>query len=275
MNADLHCHSNASDGLLRPAELAARAVNRSVHMLALTDHDDVSAVQETRAEMERMNIRFIPGVEISATWNGTGIHIVGLAIDPADVQLLEGLRGIRESRAGRARAIGDSLAEAGIEGAFEGALALAGNPNQLSRTHFARYLADQGHARDMKSVFHRFLVEGKPGYVPHQWASLDSAVGWIRASGGAAVLAHPGRYALDADQMRALLADFRDLGGAAIEVISPAHTPAQYREYAGLAREFGLSGSRGSDFHGPRESKADLGSLPPLPPDLQPVWDQW
>jgi predicted metal-dependent phosphoesterase TrpH len=275
VNIDLHSHSTASDGLLGPADLAARAFNRGVQMLALTDHDDVSALSEAKAEVEKFEICFVPGVEISSCWGGVGVHVLGLAIDPANPVLLQGLKAIRDSRATRALAMGESLAEAGIGGGFEGALAYTGNPSQLSRTHFARFLVGLGHARDVKSVFHRFLVEGKPGYVPHQWAKLADAVGWIRASGGFAVLAHPGRYRLNAEEMRELLAAFRDLGGDGIEVISAAHTPEQQRGYADLAREFGLSGSRGSDFHGPRESKVDLGALPLLPPDLKPVWSNW
>lgn len=275
MNVDLHCHSTASDGLLTPPELAERARNRGIDLLGLTDHDDVSALADMRSATEARGIRFVDGVEISSCWGAIGVHVLGLGIDPASPALVAGLQAIRASRAFRARAMSDSLADAGIAGCLEGALAYAGNPELVSRTHFARYLVEQGHARDVRSVFQRFLVEGKPGYVPHAWASLSDAVQWIRASGGQAVVAHPGRYGLTAGELRDFLATFQELGGTGIEILSGAQTPDQVGAFVALAREMGLSGSRGSDFHGPGESKVDLGALPPMPAGIQPVWNNW
>lgn len=275
MNADLHCHSTASDGLLKPDELAERARNRGIDLLALTDHDGVSALAAMREATESRGMRFVDGVEISACWGKTGIHVLGLGIDPRNAPLLAGLQGIRDSRAGRACAMGRSLADAGIDGALEGAMSYAGNPSLVSRTHFARFLVQAGHASDVKNVFQKYLVEGKPGYVEHEWASLEDAVNWIRASGGQAVVAHPGRYALSEAEMREFLGEFRDLGGAGIEVVSGAHTPDQNGDFAVWARQFGFRGSRGSDFHGPGESRVDLGKVMPLPADIDPVWDAW
>ena len=275
MNVDLHCHSTASDGLLKPAEVAARAAANGVDVLALTDHDDLSGLAEARAEAEARGVRFVEGVEVSVSWRGTTVHIVGLRIDPRSEVLRQGLEAIRHGRATRAQKIGESLDAAGVPGSLAGAKRHAENPELISRSHFARYLVEAGRAPDVKNVFQRFLVKDKPGYVVHEWAALADAVSWIRASGGIAVVAHPGRYKFSRPEMRELFAEFRDCGGAAIEVVTGSHAPEQYLEFARSAREFGFLASRGSDYHGKGESKADLGTLPPLPDDLKPVWHDW
>lgn len=275
MNIDLHCHSTASDGLLKPEELVARAAANGVEILALTDHDGVSGLAEARARAESEGVRFVDGVEISVTWEGTTVHIVGLQIDPQDPVLLSGLESIREGRATRAEKMGEALAAAGVPDSLAGAKTYAENPSLISRSHFARHLVKTGCAPDVKSVFQRYLVKGKPGFVPHQWASLGDAVSWIRASGGIAVVAHPGRYHFSKPELHAFLAEFRDSGGAGIEVVTGSHSPEQYFEFARIAREFGLTASRGSDYHGKGESRADLGALPRLPDDLKPVWHDW
>lgn len=272
---DLHCHSTHSDGLLPPAAVVARAAARGVHVLALTDHDEVSGMAEARVAAAEAGITMIAGTELSVTWESITIHVVGLGIDASDPALASGLRAIRTGRNLRARRIGDALAEAGIRGAYEGALKFVTSERLISRTHFARFLVDAGHAGEVKDVFNRFLVRGKPGYVAHAWATLRDAVGWIRGAGGQAVLAHPGRYKLGRSGMRRLLAEFSDVGGQAIEVLSPSHTPAQVVEFAGHARVFGLLASGGSDFHGPGESWMDLGGLPELPAGVVPVWNNW
>jgi len=275
LNIDLHCHSTASDGLLKPEELVARAAANGVEILALTDHDGVSGLAEARARAESEGVRFVDGVEISVTWEGTTVHIVGLQIDPQDPVLLSGLESIREGRATRAEKMGEALAAAGVPDSLAGAKTYAENPSLISRSHFARHLVKTGCAPDVKSVFQRYLVKGKPGFVPHQWASLGDAVSWIRASGGIAVVAHPGRYHFSKPELHAFLAEFRDSGGAGIEVVTGSHSPEQYFEFARIAREFGLTASRGSDYHGKGESRADLGALPRLPDDLKPVWHDW
>jgi len=275
LNVDLHCHSTASDGLLAPKDVVARAAANGVEILALTDHDDTSGLAEARSEAQSRGLRFVDGVEISVTWRGTTLHIVGLRIDPASTALRDGLQAIREGRATRAQRIADGLAAAGVRDSLAGARRFAENPELISRAHFARYLVEAGRAPDMKSVFQRYLVKDTPGHVSHQWAALGDAVAWIRESGGTAVVAHPGRYKLTKAEMRELLADFKEAGGAGIEVVTGSHTPDQYLEYARLAREFGFLASRGSDYHGKGESYADLGNLPPLPQDLKPVWSDW
>jgi len=272
---DLHSHSTASDGILAPAALVARALARGVDVLALTDHDDTAGLADARTAAAGTGLALVDGVEISVTWERHTVHVVGLHVDPRTPALADGLAAIRRGRDTRAHAIAQSLARAGIPGAYEGALAFVTSERLVSRTHFARFLVERGHVKDMKAAFKRFLVPGKPGYVPHAWAPLAEAVAWIHAAGGQAVLAHPGRYPLTATGMRRLLGDFRDAGGDAVEVLSASHSGAQATEYATYARVFGLLASCGSDFHAPDESWIDLGGLPPLPAGVTPVWAHW
>jgi len=274
MNVDLHCHSNVSDGALPPAEVARRAARAGVQVWALTDHDELGGLDEAREAAAAEGMQFVAGVEISVTWRGGTVHVVGLRIDASHPELLGGLEQVRGGRLARAHAIADELAKVGIEGALEGALAQTDNPSMVGRTHFARYLVERGHVRSTREVFRRYLVPGKPGYVPHRWAALADAVRWIRAAGGHAVLAHPGRYGYSAGALESLLNEFRDAGGEAIEVVTGSHSPEQTRQYAEIARQYDFAASRGSDFHGPDEG-AEFGTLPPLDPGLRPVWRHW
>lgn len=272
-NFDFHCHSTVSDGLLSPSELARRAAGNGVDLWALTDHDDLGGLAEASAVAEENGMRFVNGVEISIEWNGVPIHVVGLGFDAAHPVLVNGLNGLRQGRVERARRMGDALAAIGIPGVYEGALGYAGNPNLISRAHFARYMVSIGIARDVQGLFQLYLTPGKPGYVDHRWVSLSDALGWIAAAGGEAVVAHPGRYKLLSNgDMRRFLGDFKDLGGRGIEVVCGSHSPDHVLHYARLARHFAFHASRGSDFHGPQESYVDLGRLPQLPEDLKPVW---
>ena len=275
LNADLHCHSNVSDGVMAPAELAARAKANGVEYWALTDHDEVGGIAAARAAARDVGLPFMAGVEISITWAGKTVHIVGLGIDETNATLRAGLDSVRNGRLVRGREIAAQLAQAGIPGAFEGALKYADNPEMLGRTHFARFLVDAGVKPTVSAVFDNYLVEGKPGFVPHRWATLEESVSWIRAAGGRAVIAHPGRYPFTDLQLWALIDRFRELGGEGIEVVTGSHTPDQYQTFANVARRSGLLASRGSDFHGPGESRIDLGALPPLPASLTPVWHDW
>lgn len=273
LNADLHCHSTRSDGLLSPTGVVRRAHANGVELLALTDHDELSGLAEARAAAGECGLRFVDGVEISISWgNDQTVHVVGLGIDPENSALVAGLEQVRSGRDARALRMAAELDRVGIHGAYEGALRHVGNPALVSRSHFARYIVEQGHARDIKEVFDHWLAKGKPGYVEHAWATLAEAVGWIVGAGGTAVIAHPARYRLTPAERRELFAAFRDLGGEGIEVLSGTQNAAEVREYAGIAREFGFLASRGSDFHGPGESWVDLGRLPDLPEDLTPVW---
>jgi len=272
---DLHCHSTTSDGLLTPAELVNLAAAQGVRLLALTDHDDIDGLAEARAAANEAGIQFIDGVEISVSWNNRGIHIVGLHVDPTCPELVRGLESIRSGRSSRAQEIAASLEAVGITGSLEGAYRYAGNVRMIGRAHFARYLVEKGYAKNVKAVFKKYLVGGKPGYVPHQWAEMGDAISWIKASGGIAVLAHPGRYDIVTSNMQELISDCKAAGGSAIEVVSGSHTSEQHQEFANYAHQYDLLASAGSDYHGPGENYLDLGRLSILPPGCKPVWRDW
>jgi predicted metal-dependent phosphoesterase TrpH len=272
INADLHCHSTVSDGTLSPEGIAARAKANGVGLWALTDHDELGGQARAAAAARELGLPYLAGVEVSVSFAGQTVHIVGLGVDPDDAALRDGLRQTRGGRGLRAREMAEGLARVGIPGAYEGALQHVGNPELISRTHFARWLVDTGVCGDTSEVFRRFLIEGKPGYVPHRWAALGDAVHWITGARGIAVVAHPARYRFSATEEYALITEFKAHGGRGIEVTTGAHSAADIAKYADVAREFRLLASRGSDFHAPTESAADLGSLPELPTGLDPVW---
>ncbi len=273
LNADLHCHSVVSDGTLTPEELAARAHANGVELWALTDHDEIGGQQRALAAARSLGLPYLTGAEISITFAGHTVHIVGLGFDAEDPRMQQGLRQTRGGRGERALEMSASLAAVGIHGAYEGALKYAGNPELISRTHFARYLVEAGICRETNEVFRKYLTEGKPGFVPHRWATLRDAVTWIGDAGGMAVIAHPARYGFTPTEEYALFSEFKAHGGRAVEVVTGSHSAAEYVKYAEMAREFGLAASRGSDFHSPDESHTDLGALPFLPGQLTPVWE--
>lgn len=271
---DLHSHSTRSDGTVSPTEVVERAAANGVSVLALTDHDVIDGIAEARQAADRTGIVLIPGVEISATWEGRTIHIVGLNVDVDDTGLQDGLASLRAVRDERGREIAARLEQAGIERVYEGASAYA-TGTILSRTHFARFLVDDGRATDIGRAFKRWLQKGRPGYVPTEWTPMANAVAWIRGAGGRAVLAHPARYPFSGGQMRRLLAEFRDAGGEGVEVVTGSHGPGDTDRFARLAVEFGLLASAGSDFHGPEIAWRDLGRLAPMPQECTPVWHDW
>jgi 3',5'-nucleoside bisphosphate phosphatase len=273
LNADLHCHSVVSDGTLTPEALAARAKANGVELWALTDHDEIGGQARAAAAAAANGMAYLTGTEISVTFAAETVHIVGLGFDATNPIIVNGLAKTRGGRGERAMEMSDGLAKVGIKGAYEGALKFVGNPELISRTHFARFLVESGVCKDTYEVFRKYLTEGKPGYVPHRWASLGDAVGWITQSGGVAVIAHPGRYKFTANEEFALFSEFKTHGGQGVEVVTGSHTTAEYVEYAAVAKEFGMAASRGSDFHSPDESRIDLGTLPLLPGDLTPVWE--
>jgi predicted metal-dependent phosphoesterase TrpH len=273
MNADLHCHSCVSDGTLTPEALAQRARERGVELWALTDHDEIGGQHRARDAALALGLPYLTGTEISVSFCGQTVHIVGLGFDPDDQALKRGLAATRGGRRERALEMAESLAKAGIAGSFEGALKYVGNPDLISRTHFARYLVETGVCADTSEVFRRFLTEGKPGFVPHRWAGLRDAVHWITEAGGMAVIAHPARYKFTANEEHALFSEFKSHGGRGVEVVTGSHSAAEAVRYAEAALEYGLAASRGSDFHSPDESHTDLGALPELPGSLTPVWE--
>ena len=273
LNADLHCHSVVSDGTLSPEALAARAKANGVELWALTDHDEIGGVQRAARAAAAHGLPFLTGVEISVTFADQTVHIVGLGFDAEDTRLVAGLRATRGGRAERAQEMSEQLRQVGIAGAYEGALRYVGNPELISRTHFARFLVEAGVCSDTAEVFRRFLTEGHPGFVPHRWATLKNAVQWITDAGGVAIVAHPARYNFSANEEYALFSEFKAHGGRGVEVVTGSHSPSEYVKYAELATEFQLAASRGSDFHSPDESHTDLGALPWLPGTLTPVWE--
>ena len=273
LNADLHCHSVVSDGTLTPEALAARAKANGVQLWALTDHDEIGGQERAMAAAKALDMKYLTGVEISITFAGKTVHIVGLGFDHTPTDLVQGLRNTRGGRAERAKEMSEGLAKVGIHGAYEGALKFAGNHELISRTHFARFLVESGVCKDTSEVFRKYLTENKPGFVPHRWASLENAVNWITGAGGVAVIAHPARYGFTANEEFALFTEFINHGGRGVEVITGSHSSADALQYADTALEFNLAASRGSDFHSPDESHTDLGTLPWLPGQLRPVWE--
>ncbi len=273
LNADLHCHSVVSDGTLTPELLAERAAKNGVELWALTDHDEIGGQHRAAAAAKANGLKYLTGTEISVSFIGSTIHIVGLGFDPDNADMRAGLKQTRGGRRERAMEMSDGLEKVGIKGAFDGALKYVGNPDLISRTHFGRFLVETGVCKDTNEVFRKYLTEGKPGYVEHRWANLKDAVSWITQAGGVAVIAHPARYKFSTNEEFALFTEFKAHGGQAVEVVTGSHTAAEYVTYADTAREFGLAASRGSDFHSPDESHTDLGTLPYLPGNLTPVWE--
>lgn len=273
LNADLHCHSVVSDGTLTPEILAQRAKTNGVELWALTDHDEISGQKRALDAARAQGLKYLTGTEISVTFANETVHIVGLGFDADDAAMVQGLRATRGGREQRAMEMSDGLAKVGIKGAYEGALKFVGNPELISRTHFARFLVESGVCSETNEVFRKYLTEGKPGYVPHRWASLKDAVSWITGARGMAIIAHPARYKFTPNEEYALFTEFIAHGGRGVEVVTGSHSAAEYVKYADTAKEFGLAASRGSDFHSPEESRTDLGTLPFLPGQLTPVWE--
>ncbi len=273
-NPDLHCHSLFSDGTLAPAQLAQRAAAAGVDLWALTDHDTIAGLYDAQQAASAAGVAYLTGSELSTTWHDVTVHIVGLGVDPGNAALAAGIDGVRASRTPRAREMARLVErETGADGAFEGALRHAGNPQLIARPHFARFLVERGICRSSSEAFQRFLATGRPCFVPQQWATLEQAIGWIRTAGGMAVMAHPGKYPFSASQRSKLFEQFTALGGEGVEVVQSAHNTEDMRIYTGIARRFGLFASRGSDFHSPSESRINLGALPPLPDGLRGVWE--
>jgi len=272
INVDLHCHSVISDGTLSPEELALRAKSNGVDLWSLTDHDEIGGQERAIKAARSVGLSYLTGTEISVSFAGKTVHIVGIGFDHLQTNLVAGLQSTRGGRDERALEMSQQLERVGIKGAYSGALKYAGNPELISRTHFARFLVDTGVCSDTSEVFRKYLTDGKPGFVEHKWATLANAVTWITKAKGVAVIAHPARYGFTPNEEYALFSEFKEHGGKGVEVITGSHTSEEAVRYADVAREFGLCASRGSDFHSPTESRIDLGTLPQLPADLTPVW---
>jgi len=271
---DLHCHSTISDGLLTPTELVNYAKKCNVDVMALTDHDDIAGLKEARTAAKSAGIEFISGVEISVTWNKRTLHIVGLNFDEKNLNLINGLESIRKGRDIRAKKMAHSLGMAGIMDAYEGARSYAKN-STIGRIHFAHYIVEKGYAKDIKSVFKKYLTPGKPGFFDHQWVTLEQAVSWISDAGGDAVIAHPGRYDMGSKLYPKLFSEFKSLVGSGVEVVSGSQDPSQANYFCKLANDYDLLGSCGSDFHGPGISHRAMGSVQLIPEPCKPIWSKW
>lgn len=270
---DLHCHSTVSDGMLSPTEVVRLARQNGCILLALTDHDHTGGLAEARAEADTLGLLFVNGVEISVTWRGRTIHVVGLDFDEHNEALQNLLAEVRKGRLKRLEAIAAKLEKKGITGAYEGALALAANKEMASRTHIAEFLIREGHVKNKQQAFTKYLGDGKSCSVRHEWATLEDCVAAITGAGGMAIIAHPMRYELSATAKRNLFQEFKNLGGAGIEVHSGNCCKNDRLNYALLADLFDFLASAGSDFHRPNDfSGGILGACPDLPEQCRPVW---
>lgn len=269
---DLHTHSTLSDGSLTPQELLARAVEKGVDVLAITDHDTMDAYQEV--PLVNNGIKLVPGIELSTQWGSTGIHVLGLNVDPGSDAIRTAAQTQSAARLERAGRIGENLEKKGIEDAFNGAKELAGG-SYIGRPHFARYIVNTGRANSINAAFKKYMGDGKTGDVKQHWAELPQIIQWIRDANGIAVLAHPLKYKLTRTRLKRLLDDFIEAGGQGMEVVSGQQLPYRTRDLAQLCEQKGLLASCGSDFHTPGNTWAELGAIAPLPSSVTPVWDRF
>ena len=271
---DLHTHSNKSDGQLTPKDLINKASNNGIKMMALTDHDTISGLEDAKKEAIKRHIKLINGVELSTQWQNRSIHIVGLNLNINNLDLINACKKLSSLRQDRAKKIGQKLSKAGIEGAFEYVKKISGGEN-ITRHHFAKFLIEKKYAKNNSDVFKRFLVKNKPGYFSSKWPELSEIINLIKKAKGIAVIAHPLRYNMTATKLESLIEEFKSLGGAAIEVITSHDQKSEILLASNIAKKYGLSASIGSDFHNENNTWNKFGKLPHLPSDLKPVWHLW
>lgn len=272
---DLHCHSTNSDGAFCVRELLDMAKSNGGKYLALTDHDTVSGIAEAKQYAAEIGLKLIPGVEVSVTWNSSLVHIVGLNVNYQDPAFVKNLHDLQNGRLIRGQKIAEKLAKIGIPNALEGAMKYCSNPQALSRTHFVRFLVENNYATQGRA-FDKYLAPGKPGYVSHEWATLENAVKWITSGGGVAVIAHPCRYKFTRTKLLRLINDFKAYGGIGIEVVSSSHSLEDALNMTRIARECDLYASIGSDFHNTTNNfaKAHVGINHPLPEGCTPIYSK-
>lgn len=270
---DLHCHSYFSDGLLSPKELIDKAQQQQIKCLSLTDHDTVAGYTELFAAAASTPIKIIQGIELSTRWKKHDIHILGYQIKPTE-GLSQLIQAQVQSRIQRAKQIGDALSLAGVVNAYEKACALAGH-ERAARPHFAQVLVNEAKARDLQSAFSQYLVRGRKAYIPTPWVSVPDAVSAIAAAGGQAVIAHPLKYGLTRTRLHELINEFKEAGGAGMEVVSGEMTITEINDMAGTCLRFNLLASSGSDYHGDTVSRVALGRQKQLPSHCTPIWHDW
>jgi hypothetical protein len=274
MIIDLHNHSYYSDGVLSPTEVVRLAKKQNCDVFALTDHDTIDGLAEASFEAHKLNLEFVFGTEISATWNNTTIHILGLKIDPNNKILQAGLEKHQQLRKVRSEKIAHGLGGAGIIGAMEKTKALA-KTSMITRTHFAQMLIQEGICKDMKSVFKRFLTGKKPGGVGGKWAEFDDVIKWIHAAGGVAILAHPLRYRMTSTKVQRMLSHLSSTGIDGVEVVTAYSTHKEIELMSTLADKYGLLHSCGSDYHGWPNQRVQMGCLQDLSNFEQAIWRNW
>lgn len=268
---DLHAHSTASDGTLSPTQLVEAAAREGVGTLALTDHDSLAGIEEAHTAARLHGLQLVPGVEISVTWERRTLHIVGLAVDINNATLIAGLDELQQTRRKRARHMAWKLGKIGVENALQRAVELA-DGGQITRTHFARLMVEDGLCKNMQQCFARYLKAGKPAHIRADWAALDNAIDWIHEASGLAVLAHPHAYKMTAAWRRRMYDAFTKAGGDATEICCGNSTPDRLQTSKMDAETHGLMGSAGSDFHSREQRWLRLGHVPPMPHGITPVW---
>lgn len=271
LSIDLHTHSTCSDGALAPEALVERAAAAGIEVLALTDHDTIRGLAAADRRARALGVDLVAGVEISASWRGQSIHVLGLWIDPESAPLRAALDGQAAHRALRMRKICARLGDLGLPGGRLLA-AVEAQPGLPTRSHLAAALVADGIVSRTDEAFRKYLKRGRAAHVAADWPALAVVVGWILAAGGVPCLAHPARYTLSAGARRQLLAEFAASGGTSIEVVTGANAAHHIDACAQLALRFGFAGSVGSDFHDPESTWNPLGRLAKLPHGVIPVW---
>ena len=271
MKADLHNHSYFSDGFLSPREVVRLASEANCDLFSLTDHDTTQGVVEAKHEADKLGLNLVHGVEISAFWRNSAIHIVGLGIDIENDLLQTGLEFNQNLRNDRAKKIALGLWRSGIKDALEKAQKISGG-HMLTRTHFAQMLIQEGYCKDMKSVFRRYLSGRKPGGVRVEWKDFNEVIKWIQSAGGKALIAHPFRYRMTHTKIKKMLNDFKEANGDGFEVVNANSSDEEISLGNKWTEEYNLLASIGSDFHGWPNQRVQIGNLADLPNNSRAIW---
>lgn len=256
--ADLHMHTNHSDGTLNPTELARLAKAQGVDAVALTDHDTVTGIRELVEETNRLGLEALAGVELSANFNPGTLHILGYGFDP-EGPLKEKLERFQKARAERNPRILEKLKSLGFPLALEEVREISHAQNQIGRPHIARAMETKGYVKSYKEAFDKYLTKGGPAYVPKAAWSAQECIEMLHESGGVAVVAHPIQMKLQGMELRAKIGELAEMGLDGLEVVHPDHKPEDREVFSRLADEFGLLTTGGSDFHGDHKPGIQLG----------------